>query len=173
MTVKDTIPKKKAASERSKGKSKVPKKDMKSPQEAAPKVPKKDRKSPPEAAACKRNMDSDCGSEYKSEDEPGQDKSLEEAQHGVPFGKKRPKFDELKSAEEGKEEKKEDGEYEEPSALDAGIFPPKDYLAYKKANIDKYHAAKAKQHIRAFVEEIARKPIQRDPKGKAFGTGSF
>ena len=64
---------------------------------------------PPEAAARKRNMDSDFGSEYESEDEPGRDKSLEDAQNGVPFGKKRPKFNELKSAGEGKEEEKEEG----------------------------------------------------------------
>ena len=47
MTTKDNIPKKKAASERSKGKTKVPKKDRKPPPEAAHKVPKKDRKSLP------------------------------------------------------------------------------------------------------------------------------
>ena len=71
------------------------------------------------------------------------------------------------------EEEKEEGETKEPSEIDAGLFSSKDFPAYKKANIDKYHAAKAKQHIRAFVEEIVRKPIQRDPNGKAIGTGSF
>ena len=39
--------------------------------------------------------------------------------------------------------------------------------------MDKYLAARSKQHIRAFTMEIVRKPIQRYPKGKAFGTGSF
>ena len=110
-------------------------------------------------------MSSDFSSGYDSDGDKVRDRSLERAQTEVAFGKNNSKTP--------KEEKKEDGEYEEPSALDAGIFSPEDYLAYKKANIDKYHAAKAKQHIRAFVEEIARKPIQRDPKGKAFGTGSF
>ena len=31
----------------------------------------------------------------------------------------------------------------------------------------------SKQHIRAFVQESLRKPILRDPNGKAIGTGSF
>ena len=73
MTEKDKIPKKKAASERSKSK---------------PKVPKKDMKSPPEAAARKRNMDSDFDSDYESDHDKGRDNSLEEAQKGAHFGKK-------------------------------------------------------------------------------------
>jgi len=45
--------------------------------------------------------------------------------------------------------------------------------AYKEANIDKFFEAKSKQHICAYIQEIVRKPIQRDPNGKAIGTGSF
>jgi hypothetical protein len=51
----------------------------------------------------------------------GQDKTLEEAQKGATFGKKQCEFNEQKSSEEGKEKKKEDGEYQDPSEIDAGI----------------------------------------------------
>jgi len=149
MTKKDKIPRKRADNSRSKGK---------------PKVPKKDRKSLPEPAVRKRDMDSsDLSTDFKSDHDKGWDKSLEQAQKYVAFGKKRPNFEDLKSPEEEKEE----GDIQEPSEPDAGILYSKNFPAYKEATIDKYHAAKAKQHIRAFTVEIVRKPIQRD------STGSF
>ena len=39
--------------------------------------------------------------------------------------------------------------------------------------MDKFLEAEKKQHIRAFHQEFARKPIQRDPNGKAIGRGSI
>ena len=63
MTEKDKIPKKKAASGRSKTK-----------------VPKKNRKPPPEATAHKRNMSSDFGTDYNSDEDKGRDGILERAQ---------------------------------------------------------------------------------------------
>ena len=39
--------------------------------------------------------------------------------------------------------------------------------------MEKFFEAKKKQHIRAVIQEIARKPIQRDPNGKTIGRGSF
>ena len=66
-------------------------------------------------------MDSDLGSDYESDHEPGRDKTLEEAQKGATFGKKRCEFNELKSAEEGKEMGEEEGEDKDRSKIDAGI----------------------------------------------------
>ena len=57
-----------------------------------------------------RNYDSPLGSEFEDDDDPNNDSDLEEAQAGVTFGKKRCKFNELKSAEEGKEKGEEEGE---------------------------------------------------------------
>jgi len=79
------------------------------------------RKIPPAAAAPTHNMDSDFGSDYESDHETGRDKTLEEAQKGDNFGKKRCEFNELKSSEEGKEKEKEEGEHEDRSEIDAGI----------------------------------------------------
>ena len=84
------------------------------------------RKGPPlEAAALLRNMDSDFGSDYESEHATGRDKSLEEAQNRCPHGKKWCKLNELKSPEEGMENEKQEGEYQEPSEIDAGIVTEK------------------------------------------------
>ena len=66
-------------------------------------------------------MNSDFGSDYESEHETGRYKTLEEAQNGATFGKKRCEFNELKSSEKGKEKEKEEGEYQDPSEIDAGI----------------------------------------------------
>ena len=93
------------------------------------------RKKPPAAAAPTRNMDSDLGSDYESDHETGRDKTLEEAQKGATFGKKRCEFNELKSSEEGKEKEKEEGEDKDRSEIDAGIgaekipCPKKDVLS--------------------------------------------
>ena len=106
---------------------------------------------------------------FKGDHDKGQDKSLERTQTSVAFGKKWPKFEDLQSTEEEKEE----GKIQEPPELNAVIISRKDFPAYREANMEKYLTAKAKQHIRAFTMEIVRKSIQRDPKGKAFGTGSF
>jgi len=98
-----------------------------------------------------------------------QDKSFERAQTEVAFGKKQPKFNDLKSPEEEKEE----GQIQAPYEMDAGIIAKEDFPAFKEANIDKFHKAKANQHVCTYVQEIVRKPIQRDPNGKAIGRGSF
>jgi len=95
----------------------------------------KRRKKPRAAAAPFRNMDSDFGSDYDSDHELGRDKTLEDAQNGATFGKKRCKFNELKSSEEGKETEKEEGEDKDHSEIDAGIgaekipCPKKDVLS--------------------------------------------
>ena len=57
--------------------------------------------------------------------------------------------------------------------MDAEIRSEEDFVEFKEANMDKFLEAKKQQHIRTFIQEIARKPIQRDPNGKAIGCGSF
>ena len=52
-------------------------------------------------------MDSPLGSECESDHDPNRDIDLEEAQKGATFGKKRCEFNDLKSAEEGKEKGEE------------------------------------------------------------------
>jgi len=94
-----------------------------------------DRKLPPVAASPKCNMNSDFGSDYESDHKTGGDKTLEEAQKGATFGKKRCEFNELKSSEEGKEKEKEEGEDKDRSEIDEGIgaekipCPKKDVLS--------------------------------------------
>ena len=123
MTKKDTIPKKTTV----KGKS-------------THKVAKKNRKPPPELVARKRNMDSDLGSEFDDDDNPGRDKELEEAQNGT-FGRMRPNFANLKSEEENlkpSEKEKEDGEIQPAHDKDAGQYSTKEYKDWTETNKGKF-----------------------------------
>jgi hypothetical protein len=139
------------------------------------KFAEKDRKSPPENVARKRNMDSPLSSEYEDEDDQYGDKDLEEAQNRT-FGKKRPDFKSLKS-DEGNlkplEKGKEDGEIQTAHDEDAGKYSPKEYADWVDANKEKFLEVKSHLHYRAYTKESERKPILRDPNGKAIGTGSF
>ena len=80
-------------------------------------------------------MDSDLGSDYESDHEPARDTTLEEAQKGATYGKKRCKFNELKSSEGGKKKEKKEGEDKDRSEINAGIgaekipCPKKDVLS--------------------------------------------
>ena len=143
----------------------LPRKTRSPPQ----KFPRRTGSPPQEAAAYKRNMSCDSSSGCDSDRDKARDRTLEKAQRKDAFGRTRPKFQDLKNAEEEKEEEQIHAPYEK----DAGIISPKGFPAFKEANIDEFHAAKSKQHIRAYIQEVVCKPIIGDPNGKAIGTGSF
>jgi hypothetical protein len=152
-------------------KDKIPRKPK---GQSSHKLTKKDRKSPPENVARKRNMDSPLGSEFEGKD-PNRDNIFEGAQHGT-FGKKRPDFANLKSDKENLKplkKEKEDGEIQTAHDKDAGLYSHEEYKDWTETNKDKFLEVKAHVHYRAYAQESVRKPIQRDPNGKAIGTGSF
>jgi hypothetical protein len=139
------------------------------------KVAKKNRKPPPENVARKRNMDSPLGSEFEDDDDQYGDNVLEEAQNGS-FGRKRPDFANLKSDEKNlkpSEKEKEDGEIQPAHDKDAGNYSIKEYKDWTETNKGEFLDVKAHLHYRAYTQESVRKPILRDPNGKAIGTGSF
>ena len=139
------------------------------------KVTKTDRKSPPELVARRRNMDSPLSSDFEDDGKEFGDKELEEAQ-SKSYGRKRPDFATLKSNDKNlkpSEKEKEDGEIHPDHDKDAGQYSPKEYKAWEEANMDKLLDVKAHLHYLAYAQESVRKPILRDPNGKAIGTGSF
>ena len=96
---------------------------------------RKKKKKKDEVPVTTYDMDDDFGSEYESDHDPNNDRDLEEAQAGVTFGKKRCQFNELKSAEEGKEKGVAEGEDKDGSKIHSGIgaekisCPNKDFLS--------------------------------------------
>jgi len=109
-------------------------------------------------------MSSFLGSKYDSDGDKGRDRSLERAQQEATFGKKNSKTP---------EEEKEKGQIQASDDVESGLHSKEEFVKFKLDNMGKFHEAKKKEHIRAFIQEIARKPIQRDPNGKASGRGSF
>ena len=138
------------------------------------KVSKTDKKSPPETVARKRNMDSPFSSDCSDDSGEFGDKDMEKAQNTNPcFGRERPDFATLKTNKKTSEKEKEDGEIHPDHYKDSGLYTPKEYLAWIEANKADYLRVKAHVHHRAHAQESERKPILRDPNGKAIGTGSF
>jgi len=89
---------------------------------------------------------------------------LERAQQNATFGKKNSTTP---------EEEKEEGQIQAPDDMDAGLHSNEELVQFKIDNMDEFLEAKKKQHMRAFIQEIAHEPMQRDPNGKAIGRGSF
>jgi len=111
------------------------------------KVSKKNRKSPPEVRVPPTNMSSDdmVGSGYDSIGDKGTDMSLERAQKNTIFGKNNYKTP---------EEEKEDEQIQAPDDVDAGLYSKEELVQFKLENMDKFLAAKAKQHICRFHQEF-------------------
>ena len=109
-------------------------------------------------------MSSDYGSGYDSDGDKGGDRSLERAQKYATFGKNNSKTP---------DEEKEEGHIQASDDMDAGLHSKEEFVKFRLANMDEFLEAKKKQHICVFIQKIARKPIHRDPNGKAIGRGSF
>ena len=110
-----------------------------------------------------------------SDDDRFGDKELERAQNGS-FGRKRPDFKNLKSEATNLkplDKEKEDGEIQPAHEKDAGVYSIQEYKDWTEANKGEFLKVKSHVHYRAYAQESVRKPILRDPNGKAIGTGSF
>ena len=154
-------------------KERIPKKKTTGTGKSSRVVAKKDRKSPPEPVARKSNVEIYLGSD--SDDERFGDKELERAQNGS-FGRKRPDFKNLKSEATNLkplDKEKEDGEIQPAHEKDAGVYSIQEYKDWTEANKGEFLKVKSHVHYRAYAQESVRKPILRDPNGKAIGTGSF